>query len=145
MPLPLEFGRDGSIDLIHNDGEPGTSDSGIPTEHVIANGSWEGRDGHGGEGSVSLVRKADQSVELRIGEDFSASPVPGPVVVLSFRESLGSSIDSTAGDLDLGTLTSAKGAQTYAVPGGDGGRRYAWVFCEPFGVEIARAPLKDAP
>ncbi|MCA9667084.1 MAG: hypothetical protein KC503_15910 [Myxococcales bacterium] len=112
---------------------------------VIADGNWEGRTGHVGKGTVEMFRTAGGEIELRFSADFETSAVPTPVVVLTSRDSIGSAIDASKGDLDLGALTSVSGAQTYKVPGGDGGRRYVWVFCVPFGIEISRAPLKDVP
>ena len=70
---------------------------------------------------------------------------PGPVVLLSSRPDIGTAIDSSA-DLHLGELKATSGAQSYALPaGGDKGRPYVWIYCEPFGVEVARAQLKDRP
>jgi hypothetical protein len=128
---------------------PPSAGDGAPAEGlpagVFAAGTFEGRAGHAGAGSAELVRESDGRIILRLGSDFLVSGVPGPVVVLSRRDALGKSIDAAAGDLNLGTLQSTSGAQSYVVPGGDGGRRYVWVFCEPFAVEIARAKLEDRP
>lgn len=112
---------------------------------VVASGTFEGRAGHAGAGTAELVREADGRVVLRFGSDFAVSGVPGPVVVLSSRDALGGAIDATKGDLHLGALASSSGGQSYPVPGGDGGRRWAWVYCEPFAVEIARARLEVTP
>jgi hypothetical protein len=109
---------------------------------TFARGTFEGRDGHSGSGPAELVRLSDGSVELRFGAAFVASGVPGPVVVLSSRDDMGTTIDSALGDLSLGTLISTRGEQSYPVPGDDG-RRVAFVFCKPFGVEVARAILTD--
>lgn len=119
-------------------------DGGVPAGGTFAAGNWEGRTGHFGTGSAQLFRRADGVIELRFSADFATNDgLPGGVVVLSRRESIGSRIDGSAGDLDLGELKVATGTQAYVVPGGDDGRRYAWVFCEPFGLEIARAAMED--
>lgn len=117
--------------------EPGT---GAP----IASGAMRGRAGHSASGTASLHRLPSGAIELRFSADFSASRVPSPIVLLSSREDIGANIDQSA-DLLLGRLTNASGAQSYSVPGGDGGRRVAWVYCQSFAVEIARAVLEDTP
>lgn len=129
-----------------NDGQGPAVDVGHPgVEETLADGTWQGWTGHQGAGGASLVRRADGRFELRLAADFSSSPVPGPVVVLSHRAGLGSNIDPALGDVNLGTLQAASGAQSYLLSGADGGQRYAWVFCQPFGIEIARALLEDRP
>jgi hypothetical protein len=114
-------------------------------ESILAQGCMTGRAGHAGRGLAALVRRADGEVSLRFGTDFSVSAVPGPVVVLSTRDSLGTSLQPGQGDQEIAVLLSASGVQSYRVPGGDAGRRYAWVFCKPFGVEVARATLVSVP
>ena len=111
---------------------------------VLAKGLFEGRGGHGGAGGASLFRRDDGTVELRLDGDFAVTGVVGPEVVLSAREAL-PTIDPGAGDLDLGPLAHNSGAQSYPVAAGDGGRRQAWIYCKPFGVEVARAVLMETP
>ncbi len=94
-------------------------------------------------GSSQLVQLADGGFALWFSEDFSTSAVPGPVVVLSTRAALGSRIDPGAGDLRLGAMNTVRGAQMYRLPEPPGDRRRAFVFCEPFGVEVAHAVLED--
>ncbi len=103
----------------------------------LARGSFEGRAGHSGAGTAEL-----SAGELRFAADFAVSAVPGPVVVVTTRDALGTKIDP-ATDLDLGPLRATTGAQSYALA--DTTRRYVFVFCKPFGVEVARALLEDAP
>jgi len=133
-----------AVDLARTDGGAGGAADGLPVGE-LASGTFEGRAGHAGSGTAELVREADGRVVLRFGSDFTVSGVPGPVVVLSSRDALGGAINATKGDLHLGTLVASSGAQSYPVPGGDGGRRWAWVYCEPFAVEIARARLEVTP
>jgi hypothetical protein len=113
-----------------------------PSERVLARGIWEGRAGHRGEGSVELVEFANGSLELRMGADFLVSGVPGPLVILSTRDALGRNLVD-GDDLQLGRLINSSGAQNYSVPILDDGRRVAWVFCKPYGVEVARALLSE--
>ena len=109
---------------------------------VLARGTFVGRAGHGGMGGAELYRRGDGRVALRFLADFRVTGQVGPVVVLTSRADLGNSL--TAEDLELGDLTAAAGAQEYLLPGSDGGRRNAFVWCRPFRVEIAKAPL-EAP
>ncbi len=115
-----------------------------PLAGVFASGPFAGRGGYNGKGTAELHVDAKGVKQLRFSADFSTSSVPGPVVLLSSRAAIGTSINKST-DLHLGTLKSTSGAQVYNLPAGDGGRRYAWVYCEPFGVEVARAELKDKP
>ena len=80
---------------------------------------------------------------MRFSADFSVSGVPGPVVVLSRRPSIGTGIDASAGDVELGPQAARRGAQTYPVPAGADDRRFVWIYCKPFGIEVARAALED--
>ncbi len=130
---------DGSSDPVAP--EPGGDLGGLPGLRVLARGTFTGRAGHNGAGTAELRRLEDGSVELGFGADFSVSAVPGPVVVLTSRSELGTMILPGAGDFELAPLRENNGAQAYPVPGGDGGRRSAFVFCKPFGVEVARALL----
>jgi hypothetical protein len=120
---------------------PGGTNTSTNTR-VLARGLWEGRAGHAGAGTAELVEFDDGALELRFLEDFTSSGVPGPVVVLSSRESLGRNLDGDE-DLELGVLDASRGAQNYSVPILDDGRRVAWVFCKPFGVEVARAVMAE--
>jgi hypothetical protein len=119
--------------------EPPPPDLATGPETTIASGPFMGRAGHSAAGTASLVTKSDGSEELRFGSDFTVTGVPGPVVVLTMRDAIGTSIDPSQGDLELGTLKSTSGAQSYPLPNGDLGRRRAWVFCKPFGVEVGKA------
>ncbi|HJL18824.1 MAG TPA: hypothetical protein RMH99_24390 [Sandaracinaceae bacterium LLY-WYZ-13_1] len=107
----------------------------------LARGRWEGRTGYSASGGVTLERDPDGSVHLRFEDDFDSQAVPGPVVVLSPRAELGTAIEPAAGDRQLGELERASGPQRYAVPAGAEDAAYAWVYCLPFGVEVARASL----
>jgi hypothetical protein len=108
---------------------------------VFAAGSFSGRAGHLGLGGAALYRRSDGIVMLELDDQFSVSPVPGPVLVLTSRDALGTMLDDSV-DLELGPLAATTGAQAYHVPGGDGGRRVVFVFCRPYGVEVARAALE---
>jgi len=101
-------------------------------------GNFVGRAGHLGQGSASLVQRGTEYT-IVLGADFSVSPVPGPVLVLTARDTLGTAL--TNEDLELGTLTSPTGGARYVVPGDPGTRTRLFVYCRPFGTEVALAAL----
>lgn len=128
------------------DGSPPTDTSGVDASlgEPFARGSFEGRSIYDGTGQAELLRNDQGSVVLRFSPDFRVAVVPGPIVVLSSRAEIGSDIDP-ATDTELGVLEDEVGEQTYAVPDGDADKRYAWVYCKPIGVEVARAQMEDLP
>lgn len=135
-PTPATPGPGPSPDLGGSTPQPGP-------ETVLAAGTFVGRAGHAGRGDGELHRLADGSIEVRFAANFGSSGVPGPVVFLTSRQDMGSSIDMQA-DVNLGTLKSPSGAQSYAVPAGaEVGRRNVFVYCQPFRVEVAKAALVD--
>jgi hypothetical protein len=130
---------------LNPDFDAGFVDVGPPpaSDTVLLRGTFSGRGRYSGAGGASLVQRTDGSFELVFAEDFSVSSVPGPVVVLTTRDRIGSRIDAGQGDLDLGTLKMRSGMQSYPAPAAGLTSMYAWVFCRPFGVEIARAELSE--
>ncbi|MBK8010217.1 MAG: hypothetical protein IPK13_02655 [Deltaproteobacteria bacterium] len=120
-------------------------DGGVNEATVLRRGIFQGRTGHQGEGQIEIRQHQDGMLLLVFGDDFAASPVPGPVVVLSYRADLGLRLEPEQGDVDLGAPRALAGAQAYVLPEGTDDRDYVWIFCKPFGVEIARAELKDVP
>jgi hypothetical protein len=113
------------------------------TDQTIFAGTFSSRGHYSGSGGASIVQRTDGSFELVFADDFSVSRVPGPIVVLTTRESIGSRVDETQGDINLGVLQSSSGAQSYSVTSAALVSRYAWVFCRPYGVEVARAELME--
>jgi hypothetical protein len=107
---------------------------------TVATGSFVGRAGHAGSGSAALVDLGNGQFELRFGDDFSSSPVPGGEVYISSRSAFGNSVNDST-DIDLGALQRPSGAQSYLIPVDPGERRFAWVYCVPFRVEVAVAAL----
>ena len=113
---------------------------------AAGSGTFIGRAGHLGSGSVALLDyPAQDLIELRFGADFFCSDVPGPVVVLTARDDLGTSLDALAGDLEIATLKSTSGAQSYFLRGSDvvASRDNVFVFCKPYGLEVAKAALSS--
>lgn len=121
-------------------------DGGSSGADVVASGSFSGRTGYRASGGVQLQRRAGQ-LELVFSSEFMSQAVPGPVIVLSTRDSLGNRLDEALGDIELGELSENSGAQTYPLPAAAESARYVWVYCLPFRVEVARAPLEvpEAP
>lgn len=112
---------------------------------ILGHGTFSGRAGHIGAGSVSLLEyPAQDLLEIRFGPDFFCSDVPGPVVVLTSRDDLGTSLDALAGDLEVATLAKTAGAQSYFLDGAQAAetRGNVFVFCKPYGLEVAKAPLE---
>ena len=107
---------------------------------VLARGTFEGRTGYNASGEVQL-RRRDGALEVVFGDNFDSQSVPGPVVILSRRDSLGNTIDPDAGDIELDVLRANTGAQTYSVPPEGADANYAWIYCRPFLVEVARSEL----
>lgn len=138
-PLPPAAGEDGGsgVDLA-GPGDGGTA----PTAMRFAAGMFEGRAGHAGTGGAALYRLGG-AVELRFDAAFAVSGVPAPAIYLTSRADMGGSIDTQA-DVKIGTLTAFSGAQSIAVPAGaEVGRRNVFIYCQPFRVEVAKAPLQD--
>jgi hypothetical protein len=121
-----------------------TEDASDPIpERTIRRGTFSGRGSYTGRGSVEIVRTSAGAFEARLGADFFASNVPGPHFVLTTRDRIGARIDPGAGDIDLGAMSRTSGAQTYAAPAAAENASFAWIYCRPFGVEIARAELEE--
>lgn len=110
---------------------------------IVATGSFEGRGGYDASGRVTLEHLGGDRYALLTSDDFATASVPSPVLLVSDRDALGSRLQ--ASDVRIATLSASqlRGAQRFeltltSIP------TYAWVYCEPFGVETARARL-EAP
>ena len=113
------------------------------TPGVLAMGTVSGTGGYTGTGTVFLNRREDGALEIEFSSDFSFSGVPGPVLVLNRRDRVGRRLE--AGDLRIGPFSSTSGAQTYLVPEEAANTTWVWIWCEPFGVDIAFAVLEPSP
>src|SRR4051812_17677570 len=107
---------------------------------LVATGRFIGRAGHVAAGGVELYDH-EGTTEVRFLPDFSISDVPGPVVVLTPRDSLGIAIDPVAGDLSVAPLRTPMGAQSYFANAGGLPPTSVFVFCMPYGLEVGKAPL----
>jgi hypothetical protein len=122
--------------------EAGIDVSELPPGVRVGGGRFLGRAGHVAAGAVELWDH-DGVAEVRLAADFSISDVPGPVVVLTTRDGLGTAIDPVAGDVEVAELRAPMGAQTYF--GRVDGLRptRVFVFCKPYGLEVGKAELRD--
>ncbi len=108
-------------------------------ETLIAQGDFVNVD-YQTTGSAQYWQLADGSYEVRLTMDFASQGVPGPALALSPRNPLGGSID--ADELDIGALNMDSGAQSYALPGDPSAYAYAWIWCKPFGLDVAFAEME---
>lgn len=115
------------------------ANNGGDEEALIATGDFVNVD-YQTSGSAQYWRLADGSYEIRLTADFSTQGVPGPALALSPRNPLGGAID--ADELGLGGLDANSGAQSYPLPGPPDDYSYAWIWCEPFGLDVAFAQME---
>ncbi len=136
---------DASIDLDAGSisAPDGAFDAAAPAPRVVATGTWEGRGGYDAEGGVTLAHLGGDRYALITGDDFVSASVPSPVLLLSDREALGARLEPA--EIRVATLSAAqiRGMHRYELTL-DRVPTFAWVYCEPFGVETARARL-EAP
>lgn len=111
------------------------------TAAVIANGEFEGADDfHFGRGQALLVETGPDTYTLRF-EDFSVRNGPDLFVYLS-QDPDGYTSDA----LELGRLKATDGSFNYEIPPGTDVSQFksAIVWCKPFSVLFATAPLVNA-
>ncbi|MEM9071747.1 MAG: hypothetical protein AAGE52_24775 [Myxococcota bacterium] len=110
---------------------------------VIGEGEFEGRTGYDASGGVRVEQTGPQSYQVVLGDDFASAAVPGPVLVVSGRDRLGTALVSE--DILVTRLSrdQIRGAGTYTFETNElPGNTHVYVYCEPFGVETARARLE---
>ncbi|MCA9562730.1 MAG: hypothetical protein KC561_04530 [Myxococcales bacterium] len=113
----------------------------VPQDQLIAIGDFENVM-YETTGHAEVWLLANGSYELRFSDDFSTTGMlPAPSVAMSVDPEIGPTLIAEDGDLDLGGLPTVTGAQSFALPFAPGPREYAWVWCKPFGIEVARAHL----
>jgi hypothetical protein len=91
-------------------------------------------------GSAQYWQLADGTYEVRLSPDFVVSGVPGPAIAVSPRNPLDGRIDSD--ELDIGALTSNSGPHAYALPGNPADFGFVWIWCKPFGLDVAFAEME---
>jgi hypothetical protein len=120
-----------------------TTDAGTTSDRPIARGAFEGLGGHAAVGSVTLVARAGGGFALAFDSSFTVTPGPGTVVVLTTRDSLGTMIQTSLGDVEVAAVGASSGAREYTLAADPGARRTVFIFCKPFGIEFGRARLDD--
>ncbi len=131
-------------------GEPATAPAGgdqasggkaaEPVVNVeVASGSFTGEDGHDGSGTATVIDQASGEQVLTF-TDFDVDPGAAVEVWLTTGP------NETSDRVDLGNLKGNVGDQQYEIPAGTDLQKYATVvlYCTPFTVRIAVAPLKAA-
>lgn len=138
----LDPGADASVPDGGSPSDGGTPADAGDTSGVTLVGTFEGRGGYDAAGTATL-RPSGSELELVLSDDFASAAVPGPVVVVTSRSAIGTSL--TAEDTVVARLDgdSVRGGNTFAVPLAEApSPAYAFIYCEPFGVETARAALE---
>ena len=102
---------------------------------MAPHGSFSGAHGHQVSGGYHIVNGGKA---LQLSDDFVLDQAPDPYVVLS-----GSEKGSGAKTLNLGLLTSRKGASVFAIPAGTDLTRYhhVLIWCKRYDVTLGRADL----
>jgi len=105
----------------------------------VASGSFTGEDGHDGSGTATVIDQASGGQVLTF-TDFDVDPGAAVEVWLTTGP------NETSDRVDLGDLKGNVGDQQYEIPAGTDLDRYGTVvlYCTPFTVRIAVAPLKGA-
>ncbi|MTI20947.1 hypothetical protein E1176_07930, partial [Fulvivirga sp. RKSG066] len=98
--------------------------------------TFQGKNNYTVEGDAFL-EESESSLTLRFDSNFRASNGPGLHVYLS------NSAESVAGGVDLGSLKSNTGAQTYTVPDDINLNTYNFIiiYCQPFNVPFGAGEL----
>jgi hypothetical protein len=123
------------------DGGPVAADAGSAAPAALV-GTFEGRSGYDAAGTATL-RSAGGALELVLSDDFASAAVPGPVVVVTARPAIGTALtdaDTVVARLDGDSIS---GGNTFDVPLAAAPEpAHVFIYCEPFGVETARAALE---
>jgi len=102
---------------------------------VLRTGTFQSANGYFTEGSASIVRMTGAHT-LELAPDFLTSQSGALDMRLCRTTSCG------AGDLDLGSIRSFSGAQTYALPDDGSAYAYAVVWCRAVALPFGYAELR---
>jgi hypothetical protein len=118
--------------------------SGTAPGAIVARGTFTGADdAHKGEGSATIYRvRGDLLLRL---DPFRVTNGPDLYVILTKHASPKSRADVQAGYVEVGKLKGNVGSQNYTLPKDANLTEYATVviYCKPFHVVFATAPLKE--
>lgn len=105
-------------------------------EEVLGTGAFSGVGRYTTTGGVTVVRREDGRVVVRLGENFFHSGSPDPHVGLGLN---GRYDDATT----AGLLRETRGAQEYVLPAGVDGSQYneVYIWCRRFSVPLGVARL----
>ena len=95
---------------------------------------------YAGSGNATVVRFANGSYELRL-TDLEFRGVPGPVLVMTTRDSLDGGIDETKGDRLIADSIQNTDSATFALDFDASAYGHVWIYCLPFQLEVILAEL----
>jgi len=106
-------------------------------EDMTRSGMFMGLNGYSVSGTATLQLSADGNT-LLLGSDFSSQNGPGLFVYLS------PNANNVTGGVNLGSLKSASGSQTYEIPDSvdPSDFDHAIIYCQPFSVPFGTAQLQ---
>ncbi len=120
------------------DAVPLAPDGAAPTGEGVV-GRWR-RTGYTVSGSAALAVE-NGTARLTFSSDFSIAQTPGPVVYLNTTSN-----PNSGRPLRIGALKSRNGAQSYTFQVPTGVRySYIIIWCDPFNVSMAEAPIPLTP
>lgn len=101
---------------------------------MVRSASIRGANGHSAAGTAQIVRTGDTYL-LQLGNDFRID-IGSVDVYLTNRT------DTNGGGVNLGSLRSLTGAQSFPMPNDGSGYRYVLLWCRPFGVPVGLGELR---
>jgi hypothetical protein len=109
----------------------------VGSESLARSGTFDGLNGYSVTGTATLERTADDA-SLRLESDFQSQSGPGLYVYLSPNAT------NVNGGINLGSLQTTSGEQTYAIPANVNPDDFdhVLVYCQPFGVPFGTANLQ---
>ncbi|KIC49714.1 DM13 domain-containing protein [Tateyamaria sp. ANG-S1] len=104
---------------------------------TVASGTFTGASDHITTGAVDVIKNADGSHTIVLGDDFSLDGAPDPRVGLGTNGQYDSKTDS-------GLLGSLTGAQSFIIPAGVDVSAFneVYIWCKKFSVPLGIAKLK---
>lgn len=109
----------------------------VGAESLSRSGTFRGLNGYTVEGAVVLERSADEA-SVVFQSDFRSQNGPGLFVYLS------PNADNVSGGINLGSLQTQSGTQTYSIPANVNPDEFdhVLVYCQPFRVPFGTANLE---
>ncbi|MEM1415225.1 MAG: hypothetical protein AAGH15_10005 [Myxococcota bacterium] len=119
-------------------------DAGVGSDDPLFAGTFEDRNGYTATGDVTLEDLGDGNVRITLSSGFSTAAVPGPVLIVSDRDSIGRRLDRSR-DIIVFRFTrdALVGAREIVVPLTLPENPTVFTYCEPFTVETGRALVSE--